>query len=258
MSEDIVLLEPRGAEFRITLNRPQRRNALNNPLLALVSEGFRQAVALPETRVIVLTGAGERSFCAGGDLAPNGGFDFDFAQPRTAYGDLLQLALGCPLPIVAAVNGHCVAGGMGLLALADMAVTVNDARFGLPEVKVGLFPMQVAALLRWLVPDRMLREWALTGDLFDADIAREVGLVNRVVPREGLEPAIADYVARLSAPSPTAIRRGKYALRAMEGMQPDQAIAFAEGQLGLLTLTEDAREGLASFQDKRTPRFTGR
>ncbi|WP_158971229.1 enoyl-CoA hydratase-related protein [Chachezhania sediminis] len=257
MTDAIVLHERRGAAFWITLNRPEKRNAITGDLIALVAEGFARAAADPEIRCIVLTGAG-KAFCAGGDLQPGGGFNFDFARPRLAYGDLMRQAQDSPLPILAVVNGACVAGGMGLLALADLAVSVDSARFGLPEVKIGLFPMQVLALMKTLVPARTLREWTLTGEPFTADEALAAGLLNRVVPADQLDDTVATMVARLSATSPAAMRRGKYALRVLEDMPFDQAIAFAEGQLGLMTLTEDAQEGLASFNEKRPPKFTGR
>ncbi|MDE3176114.1 MAG: enoyl-CoA hydratase/isomerase family protein [Pseudomonadota bacterium] len=254
MSE--VLVEKRGAQRRITLNRPDKRNAINDALLQGVSAALQAAVADPEARVIVLTGAG-KAFCAGGDLAPAGGFNFDFSQPRTAYGDLLRLSRDCPLPIIAAINGACVAGGMGLLALADIAVAVDSAKFGLPEVKIGLFPMQVMSLLARLVPPRVVREWALTGELFDAEAARAAGLINHVASAAEFEARVEALCAALAARSPTAIRRGKYALKAVDGMSFDQAIAFAEGQLGLLSLTGDAREGFAAFNEKRSPQFKG-
>lgn len=254
MSE--VLVEKRGPQYRITFNRPDKRNAINEALLRGVSNGLKAAVADAEIRVVVLTGAGA-AFCAGGDLSADGGFNFDFSRPRTAYGDLLRLSQECPLPIIAAVNGHCLAGGMGLLALADMAVAVESAKFGLPEVKIGLFPMQVLSLLARLVPPRVVREWALTGETFGAEAARAAGLVNHVAPASEWEAKVETLAAALAARSPTAIRRGKYALKALEGMSFEQGIAFAEGQLGLLSLTGDAREGFAAFNEKREPRFSG-
>ncbi len=252
----IVLYDRRGPAAWITLNRPDKRNAITTDLLAGVAAGIDRAEA-EGARVIVLTGAGDRAFCAGGDLQPGGGFDFDFARPRTAYGNLLRRAVACPLPIVAAINGHCLAGGMGLLAMADLAITVEDAKFGLPEVKIGLFPFQVLSLLKSLMAPRVLREMCLTGAMYDAGFARAEGLVNRVVPRAGLAAAVDDLAAQLAAASPTATRRGTYALRALETMDFDAASAFAEGQPGLTTLTGDAREGLAAFNEKRPPAFRG-
>lgn len=256
MSE-IVLTEKRGAALWITLNRPEKRNAINNDLLALVTGAFRSAIADKSVRAIVLTGAGDKAFCAGGDLQPGGGFNFDFAQPRTPYGDLLRLSQECQLPIVVAVNGHCIAGGMGFLALADIAVSVETAKFGLPEVKIGLFPMQVMSLLARLVPPRIVREWALTGDLFDARAAQSAGLLNHVVGASELQAKVDALVESLAARSPSAIRRGKYALKALDGMSFDQAISFAEGQIALMSQSADAREGFAAFNEKREPRFTG-
>lgn len=257
MSGDGVLTRVDGATHWITLNRPEKRNALNNQVLAGIAAGIAAAVADPGARSIVLTGAGDRAFCAGGDLAPNGGFDLDFARPRTPYGDLLRQARACPLPIIAAVNGHCLAGGMGLLAMADLAVAVDSARFGLPETKVGLFPFQVISLLGDLVPRRKLREWALTAEPFDAAEALAVGLLNAVVPAADLVARVKGLAALMAARSPTAIRRGKYAMAEMEAMAFAQAITFAEGQLGLMTLSGDAHEGLAAFNAKRAPAFKG-
>lgn len=258
MSSDTVLHSRRGPAFWITLNRPDKRNAINNDLIAGIAAGIGKAAADPDVRCIVLTGAGDKAFCAGGDLQPGGGFNFDFAEPRTPYGNLLRQAQDCPLPILAVVNGACVAGGMGLLALADMAVSVDSAKFGLPEARIGLFPMQVLALLKTLVPPRTLREWMLTGEVFDAEAARAAGLLNRVVPADGLADCAETLIASLAKTSPSALRRGKYAMRAMDQMTFDQAIAFAEGQLGLMTLTGDAQEGLLSFNEKRPPVFKGR
>lgn len=254
-----VLIRQDGAALWLVLNRPERRNALNAAVLAQLSAGMAQGVSDPSIHALVISGAGDQAFCAGGDLAPGGGFGFDFAQPRTAYGDLLRQAAECPKPIIAAVNGACVAGGMGLLAMADMAWSVSGARFGLPEVKVGLFPMQVAALLQELVPQRVLRDWALTGRLFGAEEAQAAGVLNGIVADgNALRATVAGIVEQLAETSPAAVRRGKYALRAMAGMGADQAISFAESQLGLMTLTEDAQEGLAAFNAKRPPRFSGR
>jgi enoyl-CoA hydratase/carnithine racemase len=130
--------------------------------------------------------------------------------------------------------------------------------FGLPEVKVGVFPMQVLSLLQDLVPRRILREWCLSGEPFDATAAKAAGLVNHVVPAAELHVKTEWLVSRLVDKSPTAIRRGKYALRAMAAMSFDEGIAFTEGQIGLLALSDDAKEGLAAFNEKRKPVFTGR
>jgi len=130
--------------------------------------------------------------------------------------------------------------------------------FGLPEVKVGVFPMQVMSLLQRIAPRRLLREWALSGEPFDAAAALQAGLLNHVVPAAELDAKVQWLVQRIVDKSPTAIRRGKYALRAIESMSFDQAIAYTESQIALLAMTEDAKEGLASFNEKRRPRWPGR
>lgn len=253
-----VLHERRGHELWITINRPEKRNAINQAVIAGIREGYEQAHADPNIRVIVLTATGDKAFCAGADLQPGKSFAFDFSQPNVEYADLLRLASGFTVPSIARVNGVCMAGGMGLLGMVDMAVAVDDVIFGLPEVKVGVFPMQVLSLMQRLVPQRVLREWCLTGEPFPAEEARLHGLVNHVVPRGELDEKVDWLIERLSDKSPTGIRRGKYAMRAIEGMTFEQAIAYTEIQIGTMALTEDAKEGLAAFNEKRKPQWTGR
>src|SRR4029079_18755772 len=126
----------------------------------------------PDVRVIVLTGAGEKAFCAGADLQNTGGaFAADFSRPNVDYADLLRLWQNATKPAIARVNGVCMAGGMGLLCMTDMAIAADHAAFGLPEVKVGVFPMQVMSLLQAIAPPRLINEWALTGEPFDANAA---------------------------------------------------------------------------------------
>ena len=253
-----VLHDKRGHAFWITINRPDKRNAINADVIAGIREGYRQAHADPEMRVIVLTGAGAKAFCAGGDLQPGKGFAFDLSRPNIDYADMLREAQNATLPAIARVNGVCMAGGMGLLCMTDMAVAADHVMFGLPEVKVGVFPMQVFSLLQDLAPRRVIREWALSGEPFTAAEAKEAGLINHVVPAAEPDAKTDWLIARIADKSPTAIRRGKYALRAIEAMSFDQAIAYTESQIALLAMTEDAREGLASFNEKRKPVWTGR
>ena len=258
MDNSAVLLEKRGHAFWITIHRPEKRNAINLDVIEGLREGFRLAHADPEMRAIVLTGAGEKAFCAGGDLQPGKGFAFDYSKPNIDYADVLRLAKNATLPVIARVNGVCMAGGMGLLCLADMAVAADSALFGLPEVKVGVFPMQVLSLLQDLVPQRVMREWCITGEPFDAATALQHGLVNHVVPAAELDQKTQWLLDRITDKSPTAIRRGKYAMRALAAMSFDEGIAYTESQIAILALTEDAREGLAAFNEKRKPVWTGR
>jgi enoyl-CoA hydratase/carnithine racemase len=253
-----VLHHKRGAAFWITIDRPEKRNALNAAVIAGIAAGYRAAHDDPEVRVIVLTGAGDKAFCAGADLQPDKAFLFDFATPNVDYADLLRLAADATKPAIARVNGACMAGGMGLLAMVDMAVASDQAQFGLPEVKVGVFPMQVMSLLQVLAPRRLINEWSISGEPFDAHTAKSAGLLNHVVAPADLDGKIEWLVGRIADKSPTAIRRGKYAMRAIAAMSFDESIAYMEGQIALLGMTEDAREGITAFAEKRKPVWTGR
>lgn len=248
-----VLVERRGMALWITINREARRNALTDAVLEGIAGGFRAAEADPEVRAIVLTGAGERAFCAGADLEPGRNFVFDHTRSTTAYADLARLARLARVPSIARVNGACIAGGMGLLGMVDLAVAASTAVFGLPEVRIGLFALQACALLQDLVPRRVLREWSLCGERLEAEVALRAGLVNEVVSGAELDAAVGRYVDRIAAGSPVAMRRGLWALRHMEGECFEQALAFGEAQIGLAALTEDAREGVAAFNEKRRP-----
>jgi enoyl-CoA hydratase/carnithine racemase len=253
-----VLHDKRGHALWITINRPDKRNAINAEVIAGIRAGYRAAHADADVRVIVLTGAGDKAFCAGADLQPGKGFAFDPAKPNLDYADLMRDAQNATLPSISRINGVCMAGGMGLLCMTDMAVAADHVQFGLPEVKVGVFPMQVMSLLQQIAPRRKVREWALSGEPFDAAQALQAGLLNHVVPAAELDAKVDWLVGRIVDKSPTAIRRGKYAMRAIEAMTFDQAIATTESQIALLAMTDDAKEGLASFNEKRKPQWTGR
>ncbi|MBV5268652.1 MAG: enoyl-CoA hydratase/isomerase family protein [Afipia sp.] len=258
MSDGTVLHDKRGHAFWITINRPDKRNALNASVIAGIVDGYRRAHEDSDVRVIVLTGAGDKAFCAGADLQPGAGFAFDLSQPNLAYADMLRTAQNATKPSVARVNGVCMAGGIGLLCMTDMAVATDDVIFGLPEVKVGVFPMQVLSLLQAIAPPRLVREWCFTGEPFSAAEAKEAGLLNHVAPRADLDAKVEWLVSRLTDKSPTAIRRGKYAMRALASMSFDQGIAYTESQIAVLAMTQDAKEGLAAFAEKRKPVWTGK
>ncbi len=252
----VVLSARRGAAHWITINREERRNALNTEVVDGIREAALAAAADPAVRAIVLTGAGEKAFCAGADLqAGTGVFTLGLDEPMTDFGRLARAVRELGVPLIARVNGACVAGGFGMLGICDLAIAADHARFGLPEVKVGVFPMQVLVLLRHLVGARHLNELCLTGELIDAARAREIGLVNRVVPAAELDAAVEAMVARIAAGSPVAVKRGRYAIAAMESMAFAEALAFAETQIAVMSRTADAAEGLAAFTEKRKPRW---
>ena len=249
-----VLIERDGPMMRITLNRPERRNALTVPMMDTIRQAVETAHHDPDSRLIVLAGAGDRAFCAGADLTSDDTpFKPDSAQLSLPFANLLRALRSASLPILCVVNGTCVAGGMGFLGICDVAIASSTAKFGMPEAKVGIFPMQIVAVLQGLIPERDMRELCVTGRIIDADEAMRIRLINRVAPADQLVSEADVWIERMLSSSPMAIRRGKYAMRAMRDMSFEQMIAFAETMVGPMILTQDAREGLQAFAEKRSP-----
>jgi enoyl-CoA hydratase/carnithine racemase len=251
-----VITERRGRALWVTIDREERRNAMNKAVIAGIEAAVAQAQADASVRAIVLTAAGRKAFCAGADLSGGTGtFTLGLDEPMTDFGKLARLVRNVGVPVVGRINGDCVAGGMALMALCDLAVVADHARFGLPEAKVGVFPMQVLVYLRELVGARHVNEMCLTGDLISAARAHEIGLVNYVVPFDDLDARVDALLAKLAAMSPVAMKRGKYAIAAMQSMPFHEALAFAETLITVTSLTGDAAEGLAAFNEKRKPRW---
>lgn len=255
MSQDL-LVEVRDSLMWLTINRPERRNAVSPDVLSGIARAIDQANAERSTRAIVLTGTGDAAFCAGADLQSGKSFVFDYSEPRSGFANLFRKARQSNVPMIARVNGACMAGGMGLLSMCDMAVSSSNARFGLPEVKVGLFPAQVLTVLQHLIGRRKLTELCITGEPIDAREALEIGLVNYVA--DDLDQALDALIAKLLDKSPAAIRRGLYLMKSIDEMSFEESMAFTESQIALFALTEDAKEGQLAFREKRKPVWTGR
>lgn len=254
MSEEVITRRE-GSALVVTINRESRRNALNEAVAEGLIAALDLAEADPQVRAVILTGAGDKAFCAGADLQPGRGMGFGQDRPNSDYADLLRLSQNATKPSIARVNGACMAGGMGLLCMTDMAVAADHVVFGLPEVKVGVFPMQVLSLLQDMVPRRLVAEWCLTGEPFTPAEAVSAGLINYAVPAQDLDAKVAWLAARLIDKSPMAIHRGKYAMRAIRAMSFDEAIAYTEAQIALTAQTADAKEGIAAFAEKRKPNW---
>lgn len=253
-TEPPVLVEVTGFALRVSINRPARRNALNAAVLEGVANALERARVDDRIRCVVLTGAGDKAFCAGADLTSGAGaFTDQLAEPTTDFGRLARSARMLGKPLIGRVNGACVAGGMALLAMCDLAVAADHSRFGLPEVRVGVFPVQVAVYLRRALTPAQLAELAFTGSLVDAGRAEAIGLISRIVPAAELDATIDALVAEIALGSPQAIRRGRYALSVMSEMSFEEALAYAETQIAVMSRTPDAQEGLSAFNERRVP-----
>jgi enoyl-CoA hydratase/carnithine racemase len=251
-------VELRGSVLWLTINREARRNAMSHNVLAGMQQAIDNAQNNRSVLAIVITGCGNKAFCAGADLQSANAFTTDYSDPTGHLARLLRSAKASHIPLIARVNGACMAGGMGLLAMCDMAVSTPEAVFGLPEVKVGVFPAQVLAVLQHLIPRRKLAEMCLTGEPLTSAQALDIGLINYVSPDEGLDAKLQWLLDRLLDKSPAAIRRGLYTMKKIEAMSFEEAMSFTESQIALFTLTEDAKEGQKAFQEKRKPVWTGR
>jgi enoyl-CoA hydratase/carnithine racemase len=251
-----LLSERRGPLLWLTINREGRRNAVNHTVLAALAQAITQAQQQRDVRAIVITGAGNKAFCAGADLQASQAFTTDYSEPHGHVAQVLRAARMSTVPLIARVNGACMAGGMGLLAMCDLAVASSHAVFGLPEVKVGVFPAQVLSVLQHLIPKRKLAEMCLTGEPLTAIQALALDLVNYV--DDDLDAKLQWLLDRLLDKSPAAIRRGLYTMKKIEAMSFEESMAFTESQIALFTLTEDAREGQAAFKEKRPPQWPGR
>jgi methylglutaconyl-CoA hydratase len=258
-----VLIERRGHALWLTINRPDQRNALNGDVLGALTGALRDAKDEPSLRAIVITGAGDRAFCAGADLKgaadkDGGAFHVSPGVVENALATFYAEVERCTLPLVARINGHAMGGGLGLVAACDLAVAADDALFATPEVRVGVYPLLVTTYLMRLVPRRKLAEMALVGEPLDAARAVEYGLINAAVPRADLDAKVDALVAALVERSPTAIRLGKHALHAVQDMTLAQCLEYMTLMLDRMTQTEDAREGIAAFTGKRKPAWSGR
>ncbi len=240
----------------LTICREERRNAISAAVLAGLTEALTRATTDRALRAIVITGAGDKAFCAGADLQSGQSFKFDYAEPTLGFANLFRLSRQVNVPMVARVNGACMAGGMGLMAMCDMVVAAPHAQFGLPEVKVGVFPAQVLSLLNGLIGPRALTELCITGEPVAAQQALALGLINRV--SDDLDAGVQALLARFLDKSPAAIRRGLYLMKHIGALPFEQSMAFTESQIGLFALTEDAAEGQAAFREKRKPTWSGR
>lgn len=259
MDQREVRYEVEGGTARLTIDREAARNALSPLVVKQLLEGLEQAEADPAVRCLVLTGAGSRVFCAGGDLGGMSGDGFlSGHEGRRGYGLLLQRFQQVKKPTIARINGHALAGGLGLVLACDLAIASADAGFGTPEIDRGLFPMMLMALLQRHLGRKRTLELVLTGDRLTAQQALEWGLVNRVVPAAELDAATKALADKLGGKSQAILGLGRRAYFTAEDLPLAQAVEFLSSQLSLNVLTEDAAEGVTAFLEKRPPKWNDR
>jgi enoyl-CoA hydratase len=257
MEQREVRYEVEGGTARLTIDREAARNALSPAVVQQLVEGLERADADAQVRCIVLTGAGQRVFCAGGDLGGMTGDGFlSGHEGRRAYGLLLQRFQQVKKPTIARVNGHALAGGLGLVLACDLAVASADAGFGTPEIDRGLFPMMLMALLQRHLGRKRALELVLTGDRLTAQQAMEWGLVNRVVPAAELDAATRALADKLAGKSQAIVGLGRRAYFTAEDLPLGQAVEFLASQLSLNVLTDDAAEGVTAFLEKRPAKWS--
>lgn len=250
-----VTYELRGPIAWLTINRPETRNALSKAVRDGLFAGIRRFNADPDAKVLVLTGAGDKAFCAGGDLKEMA--DTGLTVPPPDFVPEFGRNIEVGKPTIAAVNGVAYAGGFLLAQSCDLCVAADNARFGVTEVKVGR-GAPWAAPLPWLIPPRVAMQILLTGDPVDAVRAREVGLVNDVVPAGELVAATQRLAERIAGNAPLSVAAAKKTVRLIAEHSLTDAYAEADQIWAPVYHSEDAQEGPAAFRDKRAPRWKGR
>lgn len=266
--EPAVTYQVAGAVARITLNRPRSRNALSADVTAGLLAALDRADRDGAVRVAVLTGAGDRAFCAGGDLSSLGALgsarrpaDGEAAAPGEAPAGgperLFTALREFGKPLIARLAGHALGGGLGLAVSCDLAIAADDVKLGTPEINAGLWPMMIMAVLGRNIAPKQAFKLYYTGEPVPAAEAVRIGLLTEAVPRERLDRRVDELAGLIAAKSPAALRMGRTAFHEIDGMPFGEQIGYLFGKLAELAATGDAQEGIAAFLEKRPPRFTG-
>jgi enoyl-CoA hydratase len=244
----------------ITMNDPGTRNALSAEMLGGLIVAFERAREEQAARCIVLESSHERTFSSGANL---GGFAADAPLVQRHFGSerfvsLFKLIGGLGKPTVVAAGGHVLAGALGIALACDLIVAKEGVMFGTPEINVGAFPFMIMALIYRNLGRKKTNELLLLGDRIDAHEAERIGLVNKVVPTEEFDAAVADWAGRLAAKSPVLMKLGKDAIYRQQDMAFEDALDFLRAQLTIAFSTEDIQEGVKAFFERREPQWTGR
>jgi enoyl-CoA hydratase len=253
-----VRYEARDSAAWLTIDREERRNAIGPEVIGALVEGLARAGEDPKVRVVVITGAGDRAFSAGGDI---GGFQATEQATESApaaISRLLDAVWHHPKPVVARVNGRALGGGFGLMLACDLAVAADDVEVGTPEIDIGLWPHVITAVIQRTVPRKIALEMMLTGRRFSAEEAVRWGMVNRMVPRARLDDAVGELVNVLASKSPHVLRLGKRSFTGAEDLPFGRAVDHLKEILAENLRAEDLAEGVSAFLEKRRPEWTGR
>jgi enoyl-CoA hydratase len=250
---DSISLSVAGGVALITINREQRRNALSPDAIAQLVDAFAVAKERADARVVVLRGQGNAAFCAGADLGRIDGDGDDLEYARGALGRLFLDMWSLGKPIVARVSGYALAGGFGLAMACDLVVASEDAVFGTPEINVGLWPFMIMVPLLRSMPAKAALELMMTARRVSAAEARSLGFVTDVVPLSELDARVGTLAAELASKASQTMRLGRNAFYAMQDQETRTLLARLNEQLSLALATDDAREGLAAFAEKRAP-----
>ena len=252
-TRDGIIYELEGAIARVTLNRPEKRNALNDSLVSGLKEALRRADADDVVRAVIIDGAGA-DFCSGADLAALQKIAqssiTENLEDAHALGELFALIRRVRVPVVAAVQGRALAGGCGLATACDLVLAAESARFGYPEVKIGFVPAMVMAILRRNVSEKRAFELIARGAEINAVEAERVGLVNQVFPDETFAQDVDAYVAAFARVSRSAVMLTKRLLYHMDGMTFDQALQSGVDLNAIARMTEDCQQGIRRFLRK--------
>jgi enoyl-CoA hydratase len=260
MAFELVAYEVADGVATVTLNNPEKRNMLSGQMLAELVAAMKQARDEEAVRAVVLTGAGDRVFCAGADL---GGFAADAPLVDKHFAsdlflEFFRLMPRLHKPSLCAVNGHVLAGGMGLALSCDLVIAKEGASFGTPEINVGAFPYMIMSIIYRNVPRKKVNEMMLLGERLSGEQAVEYGLANKVVPAGQFDAAVAEWAGKLAAKSSVLMRLGHDAMYRQQDMALDDALEFLRSQLSLTFSTEDIVEGVQAFFEKRDPEWKGR
>ncbi|HZJ26974.1 MAG TPA: enoyl-CoA hydratase-related protein [Acidimicrobiia bacterium] len=252
--------ETQGAVARITIDRPERRNAMSFAVMQGLREAVARARADDEVRVVVLTGAGDRAFCSGADLGGIAGTESASGahEGRGLLADLFRDLWSLGKPTIARVRGYALAGGFGLALACDFVIAADDAQFGTPEINVGLWPYMITVPLLRSMPPKRAYELMATGRRVDAAEADRIGFVTRVVGVDELDGAVDELAGRLTTKSPLIMRWGRDAFQRAQQMPDDAALDYLQSMLTVTSSTEDTAEGVAAFAAKREPVWKGR